>query len=98
MVQICIGMVLIPLKWFECGFESFKSLLNGSNLHLKTSKSSKLDLKALNPFRMFRMWFRKLRIPFEWFEFAFENFESLSNSSNLHSKTSNHIRMVRMLF
>ena len=47
MAQICIGMVLIPLK---CGFESFKSLLNGSNLHSKTS----------NYFRMVRILFRNL--------------------------------------
>ena len=28
-------MVQIPLKWFKCGFETFETLLNGSNLHSK---------------------------------------------------------------
>ena len=37
-----------------------------------------------------------LRIPFEWFEFAFERFESLSNGYNLHSNASNPFRMVRI--
>ena len=37
-----------------------------------------------------------LRIPFEWLEFAFQRFESLSNGSNLHSNASNIFRMVRI--
>ena len=37
-----------------------------------------------------------LRISFEWFEFAFECFESLSNGSNLHSNASNPFRMVKI--
>ena len=37
-----------------------------------------------------------LRISFEWFGFAFECFESLSNGSNLHSNASNPFRMVRI--
>ena len=65
-------------------FECFESLSNDSNLHWNGS----------NPFEMVQMWFRKLRIRFEWFEFAFENFESLSNGSNLHSNASNPFRMV----
>ena len=37
-----------------------------------------------------------LQISFEWFEFAFECFESLLNGSNLHSKASNPFRMVKI--
>ena len=37
-----------------------------------------------------------LQIPSEWFKFAFERFESLSNCSNLHSNASNPFRMVRI--
>ena len=37
-----------------------------------------------------------LRISFEWFEFAFECFESLSNGSNLHSNASNPFQMVKI--
>ena len=37
-----------------------------------------------------------LRIPFEWLEFAFECFGSLSSGSNLHSNASNPFRMVRI--
>ena len=84
MVQICIGMVRIHLKWFECGFESFESLLNGSNLHSKT----------LNHIRMFRVC---ILIPFEWFELYFET-ESLSNSSIMHSNASSPFRIFRILF
>ena len=39
-----------------------------------------------------------LRIPFEWFEFAFECFKSLSNTSNLHSNPSNLFQMVLICF
>ena len=68
---------------FECALEWLKSLSKGSNL----------DLKALN---LFRICIRMLQIPFEWFEFGFESFESLSNDSNLHSNASNPFRMVRI--
>ena len=37
-----------------------------------------------------------LRIPFEWFGFAFECFESLSNRSNLDSNASNPFLLVRI--
>ena len=37
-----------------------------------------------------------LRIPFEWFEFEFECFQSLSNGSNLNFNASNPFRMVRI--
>ena len=37
-----------------------------------------------------------LRILFEWFEFAFDCFESLSNGSNLDCNASNPFRMVRI--
>jgi len=53
-------------------------------------------LNASNPFRMVRICIRMLRIPFEWFEFAFECFESFSKGSNLHSNASNPFRMVRI--
>ena len=36
------------------------------------------------------------RIPFDWFEFAFECFESLSKGLNLHSNASNPFRMVQI--
>ena len=43
-----------------------------------------------------------LRIPFEWFEFAFKFFESDSKGSNLHWNASNFvqicIQMVRIPF
>ena len=45
---------------------------------------------------MVRICIQMLRIPFEWFEFALECFESLSNGSNLHSNSSNVVRMVRI--
>ena len=35
-----------------------------------------------------------LRIPFEWFEFAFKCFESRSSGSNLHSNGSNAFQVV----
>ena len=44
-------MVLIPFEWFEVGFESFKSLSNGSNL----------VLKAWNLFRIVRINIEMLR-------------------------------------
>ena len=34
---------------------------------------------AMNPFRIVRICIWMLRIPFEWLEFAFQRFESLSN-------------------
>ena len=45
---------------------------------------------------MVRISISTLQIPFEWFEFAFECFESLSNGSNLHSNSSNPVRIVRI--
>ena len=36
------------------------------------------------------------RIPFEWFEFGIESFESLSKGSSLHSNASNPFRMFRV--
>ena len=72
-------MLRIPFKWFELGFERFKSLSNGSNLYLNAS----------NLFRMIRIWIQMLRIPFEWLEFAFEFLQSISNGSNFDSNASN---------
>ena len=83
-------MLRIPFEWFEFAFafESFESLLDGSNLHSNAMnpfrKCSNSQLNTLNPFRMVRISIGMLRIPFEWLEFAFECFESLSNGSNLH--------------
>ena len=37
-----------------------------------------------------------LQIPFEWFEFAFEYFESLSSGLNFDSILSHPFRMVRI--
>ena len=88
------------------------SLSNGSNLHLNASKpfrmvrisnasnnsnASNLHSNALNPFRMLQIWIWMLQIPFEWFEFAFECFEYLSNSYQLHWNASNPFRMVRII-
>ena len=42
-----------------------------------------------NPFRMFGICIRMLRISFEWFKFGFERLESLWNGSNSHSNDSN---------
>ena len=42
---------------------------------------------------MVRICIRMLRIPFDWFEFAFECLESFSNGLNLHS---NPFRMVQI--
>ena len=68
---------------------------NGSNLHSNYS----------NPIRMFRTCIPVVQIPYEWFEFAFECFKSLSNGSNLIwmvriwiSNASNIIRMVWIWF
>jgi len=38
-----------------------------------------------------------LRLSFEWFELAFEYFDSRLKGSNLHSNTSNPFRIVRIL-
>ena len=37
-----------------------------------------------------------LRIPLEWYEFAFECFEFLSNGLNLRSNASNPFRIFRI--
>ena len=42
------------------------------------------------------MWFRNIRNPVESLEFEFENFEALSNGSNLHSNASNPFQVVRI--
>jgi len=47
---------------------------------------------------MIQIYIRKLRIPFEWLEFAFEHFESLSNGSNLHSNASNPFEYFKFSF
>ena len=63
MVRICIGMVRISFKWLKVGFESFESLLNGSNFVSKASNlfrmvriyvliAPNLRSNASNPFRM----------------------------------------------
>ena len=110
-------------EWFECGFESFQSLLNSLNLHSKTSNPFRTvqicirmlwipfewfefafkRLESLSkgskfPFLMVWNWSRKLWVSFEWFNFTFECFESLSNGSNLHWNVSNPFEMVQMWF
>ena len=98
MVQFCIRMLRIPFEKFEIGFESLESLSNDSNLESIASNPFQMvqifNSNGSNPFEMVRMWLRKLRIPFEWFEFAFENFEYLSNGSILHSNTSKPFQIV----
>ena len=44
---------------------------------------------------MIRICIRMVRIPFDWFEIAFECFESRTVGSNLHSNASNPFRTVR---
>jgi len=56
----------------------------------------KFGSNASNPFRMVIICIRMLRIPFEWLEFVFECFESLSNGLNLNSNGSNPFGMVRI--
>ena len=63
-VQICIRKLRIH---FEFAIERFESHSNVSNLHS-------------NPVRMVRIFFRMLRIPFQWFKFVC--FERDSNASN----------------
>ena len=98
MVQFCIRMLRIPFEKFEIGFESLESLSNDSNLESIASNPFQMvqifNSNGLNPFEMVRMWLRKLRIPFEWFEFAFENFKYHSNGSILNSKASNPFQIV----
>ena len=99
-VKICIWMLKTLFEWFEFAFECFESLSNRSNL----------DSNATNPFRMIWIyipmlripfwmvwiWIQMLRTPFYWFEFAFECFEPLSNSLNLHSNALNPFWIVRI--
>ena len=49
---------------------------------------------ALNPFQMVQICIRMLGIPFEWYKFAFEGLDSLSNGSNLYSIASSPIGIV----
>ena len=51
---------------------------------------------ASNPFPMVRIQFRMLRIIYEWFDFAFQFFKTLSNGFNLHLNASNPFRMARI--
>ena len=65
------------------------------NLHSNGSNPFRMVWICIRmPFRVDRIWIRMLRIPFEWFEFAFACFESLSNDLNLHSNASNPFWMV----
>ena len=95
-------MPRIPLEWLQFAFECLIFVTNGSNLH---SNASNLHSNALNPFQIVRYWLsnlirmariciRMLRIPFEWFEFAFEFFLSGSKGSNLHLNASKFVRLV----
>ena len=99
MVRICIRMLRIPFEWFEFAFECFESLSKGSNLHSNASnpfRIVRICIRMLLITGMVRIWIRTLRIPFEWFEFAFEHFESLSIGLNLHWNASNPFRMFRI--
>ena len=91
-------MLQIILKSFKIGFECFESISNGLNSHLNTSipfsNVSNLDLNASNPFLIVQICIRMLRIPFRWFEPAFELIESHSKGSNLPSNVSNFVQMV----
>ena len=69
MVRIWIRMIRIPFEWFEFGFESFESLLNGVNF----------DLDVSNPIPIVRICIRMFRISFEGLEFAFECLKFGSN-------------------
>ena len=93
-----IRMLRNPFEWFEFAFQCFEFLSNGSNLHSNGSNNFRHSnaFESLNPFQMLRIWIWMLRIPFEWFEFAFQCFESISNGSNLNSNASNPFRMVRI--
>ena len=53
-----------PFKCFKVAFEWLETLLNGSNFHSNAS----------NLIWMVRIWVRMVRIPFEWFEYAFKCF------------------------
>ena len=98
MVRICIRILRIKFKGFEFAFEFFESRSNGcQNLHSNASNSPFHScLPSSNLVRMVTICIRMLRNPFEWFEFAFKCFESLSNGSNLYSNASNPFRMVRI--
>ena len=88
-----------PFRMVRILIWCFESLFNGSDLHSN----------FYPPFGMVRIWIWMLRIPFKWFEFAFEcfvewieiavkYFEYLSNGSNLDSNASNLFRMLRISF
>ena len=68
----------------------YKSILNGYNFSFKClecrTKGSNLHSNASNLVRM-------LRISFEWLEFEFEWFESLSSGLNFDSNASLPFRM-----
>ena len=62
-----------------------------------------VTLQCFEPFRMHRIWIRKLRIGiqmlgmrFEWLEFGFECFEYRLTGFNLYSNALNLIRVVRI--
>ena len=96
-VWICFQMLRILFEWLQFAFKRFESLFNGQNMHLNFWNLLKgLYLNASNLFRKVRIWIRMLKIPFYWFELAFECFESLSNSFNLYSNASNLFRTVRI--
>ena len=91
-------------KWIRM----LRTLSNGSNFHSNDSNPFRMIRisitmletlsNASNPFRMVQIRIRMLRIPFEWFEFGFEFFESLSNVSNLDSNVSNPFKLFEFGF
>ena len=63
---------------------------------LRIRFGSNFQSNASHLFRNVQICIRIFRIPSEWFEFAFECFESLLNGSNLHFNASNSFQTVRI--
>ena len=99
-------MARISFKWFEFGFECFESLSNVSNLLSNAANPFRMVWICIrmlpSPFECYKFGscasnlVRMLEIRFEWLEFAFEGFESLSSASNVDSNASNPFVMLRI--
>ena len=99
-----------PLKWFEFGFECFESLLKriqSIRIQIRTTSNGfegfegfefkfKPFERDLNANSSHSKGIPMLRIPFEWFKFEFERFESLSSGLNLDSNALTHLEVVRI--
>ena len=96
-VRICIRMFRIQFEWFEFGFECFRMLFRMVRICIRISfEGFEFGSNDSNPFWMFRIWIRMLRIPLKWLEFALECFKSISITLNLHLNASNPFKMVRI--